>query len=85
MTASPSKAVRLRSDSAQGVHDRGQYLTLRQAVEAYPAFSLRLVRRLVQERRIAFSRAGRLIVVAEADIESYLEHNRVEAMRERHP
>jgi Helix-turn-helix domain len=37
-----------------------------------------LLRRLVQERRIAFSRVGRRIVFAEADIEEYVEGNRVE-------
>jgi hypothetical protein len=35
----------------------------------------------VQERRIPFSRAGRCIVIAEADIENYLERNRVEPRR----
>lgn len=60
---------------------RGCYLTLQQAADAYPAFSPRLLRRLVQERRIPFSRAGRCIVLAEADIEAYLEHNRVEPPR----
>jgi hypothetical protein len=58
--------------------NRGRYLTLRQASDEYPAFTLRLLRRLVQERRIAFSRVGRCIVLAEADIESYVEANRVE-------
>ncbi len=62
-------------------HDRGHYLTLQQVVEAYPVFTLRLLRRLVQERRIAFSRAGRIIVVAENDIEAYLAANRVEPAR----
>jgi len=85
MTASVSNAVRLHDDSTRRAHRRGHYLTLRQTVDAYPAFSMRLLRRLVQQRRISFSRAGRLIVLAEADIESYLEHNRVEAMRGRRP
>jgi hypothetical protein len=44
-------------------------------------FTPRLLRRLVQERRIPFSRAGRCIVIAEADIENYLERNRVEPRR----
>jgi hypothetical protein len=57
---------------------RGRYFTLEQAAEAYPVFTRRLLTRLVQERRIAFSRAGRLIVLAESDIEQYLEANRVE-------
>jgi excisionase family DNA binding protein len=57
---------------------RGRYFTLQQAAEEYPAFTLRLLRRLVQERRIAFSRVGRCIVLAEADIEAYIEASRVE-------
>lgn len=58
--------------------NRGRYFTLQQAAEEYPAFTTRLLRRLVQERRIAFSRVGRNIVFAEADIEAYVEANRVE-------
>lgn len=58
--------------------NRGRYFTLQQAAEEYPAFTTRLLRRLVQERRIAFSRIGRNIVLAEADIEAYVEANRVE-------
>lgn len=60
---------------------RGRYLTLQQAAEEFPAFSPRLLRRLVQERRLPFSRAGRCIVIAEADIHAYLERNRVEPPR----
>ncbi len=56
-------------------------MTLQQVVEAYPVFTMRLLRRLVQERRIAFSRAGRCIVLSEADVEAYLESNRVESAR----
>ena len=61
--------------------DRGRYLTITDAAAAYPVFTPRLLRRLVQERRIAFSRAGRTIVFAESDIEAYLERNRVEPFR----
>lgn len=57
---------------------RGRYFTLQQAVDAYPIFTPRLLRRLIQERRIAFSRVGRNVVVSETDIDSYLEANRVE-------
>ncbi len=60
------------------IESRGRYLALEQAADAYPAFTVRLFGRLVQERRIAFSRAGRRIVLAEADIEAYVESNRVE-------
>lgn len=68
-------------DPAETVPSRGRYLSLQQAADAYPVFSFRLLRRLVQERRIPFSRAGRCIVLAEADIEVYLERNRVEPPR----
>ena len=60
---------------------RGRYFTLQQAAVAFPAFTPRLLRRLVQERRVPFSRAGRCIVLAEADILAYLEANRVEPAR----
>ncbi len=60
------------------VQSRGHYLTPEQAADAYRAFTVRLFRRLVQEWRIAFSRAGRRIVLAEADIEACVESNRVE-------
>ena len=66
---------------AAGDHRRGRYFTIVEASEAYPVFTPRLLRRLVQERRIAFSRAGRSIVLAESDIEAYLERNRVEPPR----
>jgi len=68
-------------DGDRQIRDRGQYLTLEQAAERYPVFSPRFLRRLVQERRIAFSRVGRSVVLAEADIEEYLEKNRVEPPR----
>ncbi len=71
--AAPARPV---ADAPTG--SRGRYLTLAQAAKEYPIFSERLLRRLVQERRIAFSRAGRTVVLAESDIHSYLEHNRVE-------
>ena len=57
---------------------RGRYFTLVQAAREYPVFTVRLLRRLVQQRRIAFSRVGRSIVLAEADLEAYIETNRVE-------
>lgn len=65
--------------SARGAgYERGRYFTLKQVPEAYPVFTPRLLRRLVDQRRIAFSRVGRCIVLAEADIEAYIEDNRVE-------
>jgi hypothetical protein len=57
---------------------RGRYFTIEQAVDAYPAFRFRLLRRLVERRRIPFSRAGLRIVLAESDIEQYLDSNRIE-------
>jgi excisionase family DNA binding protein len=71
--------------AAQSTRDhtepRGRYFTLDQAAEEYPVFTRRLLRRLVEQRRIAFSRAGRRIVLAASDIEQYLERNRVETPR----
>ena len=58
---------------------RGRYFTIPQAVEAYPGvLTERLIRRLVAQRRIAFTYAGRRVVLAETDIEAYLEANRRE-------
>ncbi len=60
---------------------RGRYFTIPQAVEAYPGvLSVRLIYRLVHERRIAFTYCGRRLVLAEADIEAYLEANRHEPL-----
>lgn len=58
---------------------RRRYFTIPQAIEAYPGvLTERLIRRLVAERRIAFSYAGRRVILAEDDIEAYLEANRRE-------
>jgi hypothetical protein len=66
----------------RGEVDRGRYFTIPQAVEAYPGvLTERLIRRLVAERRIAFTYAGRRVVLAEADIEAYLEANRREPLQ----
>ena len=70
---------------AENVGKRGRYFTIVEAASAYPIFTPRLIRRLVQERRIAFTRAGRAIVLAEFDIEDYLERNRVEPPRSNLP
>ena len=70
-----------REGSLRHATNRGRYFTLQQAADEYPAFTHRLLRRLVQERRIPFSRVGRCIVLAESDIEAYLERNRVEPVR----
>ncbi len=64
--------------------NRGRYFTIPQAVEAYPGvLTVRLIRRLVYERRIAFTYCGRRLVLAEADIEAYLEANRQEPSHRR--
>lgn len=71
----------LIGDSGNAVAQRGRYLTIEQAAAAYPALTVRLLRRLVQERRIPFSRAGRCIVLSEADIDEYFERNRTVPLR----
>lgn len=61
---------------------RGRYFTIPQAAAAYPGvLTERLIRRLVAERRIAFSYAGRRVVLAEADIEAYLDAGRHEPLQ----
>ena len=70
------------SPHADASGGRGRYFTIPQAVEAYPGvLTERLIRRLVAERRIAFSYAGRRVVLAEADIEAYLDANRQEPLQ----
>lgn len=60
---------------------RGRYFTIPQAIEAYPGvLTERLIRRLVNERRIAFTYSGRRVVLTEADNEGYLEANRQELL-----
>ena len=61
---------------------RGRYFTIPQVADAYPGvLTERLIRRLVAERRIAYSYAGRRVVLAEADIEAYLDANRHEPLQ----
>lgn len=58
---------------------RHQYLTIEQAAEAFPGvLTTRLLRRLVQQRRVPFSYAGRRVVLREDDLVAYLEAGRVE-------
>ena len=72
------RAIKPSVGNERSLCGRGRYFTIEQATQAYPAFTMRLLRRLVQERRIPFSRVGRRLVFAEADIEEYFEHHRVE-------
>jgi excisionase family DNA binding protein len=58
--------------------NRGRYFTLEEVADAYPVLTVRLLRRLIYERRIPFSKAGRRVVLAQADIDAYFEENRVE-------
>jgi len=77
-SAQPAKGSASARSLARRQGDRSKYFTLQQAADAYPVFTIRLLRRLVQERRIAFSRVGRSIVLSASDIEAYVEGNRVE-------
>jgi excisionase family DNA binding protein len=60
---------------------RGRWFTIDQAGDAFPAVGARMFRRLVQERRLAFSRVGRRILISETDIEALLEANRTEPLQ----
>lgn len=83
MASRPDRSGGAASSSPAGAPARrGRYFTIPQAVEAYPGvLTERLIRRLVAERRIAFSYAGRRVVLAEADIEAYLDANRQEPLQ----
>jgi excisionase family DNA binding protein len=70
---------RERPEASLSLRNRGRYFTLEQVAQEYPVFTMRLLRRLIQQRRIPFSRVGRRIVIAESDIEAHIEGNRVEA------
>ncbi|HSH23897.1 MAG TPA: hypothetical protein VK975_07540 [Acidimicrobiales bacterium] len=78
----PRSSAAPSSSPAKASGRRGRYFTILQAVEAYPGvLTERLIRRLVAERRIAYSYAGRRVVLAEADIEAYLDANRHEPLQ----
>lgn len=80
--SSPEPAPLRPAPSRAQAQSRGRYFTIPQAAEAYPGvLTERLIRRLVAERRIAYSYAGRRVVLAEADIEAYLDANRHEPLR----
>jgi len=58
-----------------------RYLTVPEAA-AYLNISVRFVRRLISERRIAFHHVGRHVRLAVDDLESFVQAGRVEPMTE---
>jgi excisionase family DNA binding protein len=64
-----------------GTVGKRELLRVEEAAEAL-GMSSRHVRRLVQERRIAFHRFGRSIRIDPADVEAYIEASRVEPITE---
>jgi hypothetical protein len=78
----PRSSGAASSPPAGRSRQRGRYFTIPQAAEAYPGvLTERLIRRLVAERRIAYTYAGRRVVLAEADVEAYLDANRHEPLQ----
>jgi hypothetical protein len=61
-----------------------QLVTLRQAVEARPWLSERLVRRLVAERRVPFHKVASRLLFDLADLDAFAESGRVEPPTVRH-
>jgi excisionase family DNA binding protein len=57
-----------------------KYLQVPEAAE-YLNTSVRFVRRLIEERRIAFHKVGRHVRLCLADLEAFAEAGRVEARR----
>ncbi|MEY2472687.1 MAG: hypothetical protein QOK28_2016 [Actinomycetota bacterium] len=58
-----------------------RYFTIEQTATEYPVLTERLIRRLIAERRIPFSKAGRRVILREDDIVGYLDAARVEPPR----
>jgi excisionase family DNA binding protein len=58
-------------------------LTVAEAAERLNT-SERFARRLIEERRIAFTRLGRHLRIAESDISSFVAAGRVEPLKVRH-
>jgi excisionase family DNA binding protein len=56
------------------------YLTVQEAAD-YLNTSVRFVRRLIEERRIAFHKVGRHVRLRQADLEAYVNAGRVEPRR----
>lgn len=56
-----------------------KYLTVSEAAD-YLNTSVRFVRRLVAERRVAFHKVGAHVRIAVADLEAYVQAGRVEPM-----
>jgi excisionase family DNA binding protein len=61
--------------------DSPRYLTVPEAA-GYLNTSVRFVRRLIAERRIAFHHVGRHVRLARADLEAFVQAGRVEPMTE---
>lgn len=53
--------------------------TLKQTVEANDWLTERYARRLIEERRIPFTKVGNRILIDQRDIDAYVGANRVEA------
>jgi excisionase family DNA binding protein len=60
----------------------GTYLTVEQAAD-YLNTSVRFVRRLIEERRIAFHRFGRHVRLATADLDHFVQAGRIEPAKRR--
>jgi hypothetical protein len=59
-----------------------KWLTFEQVLKEYEGvITERLLRRAVAQRRVAFSKPANRLLFTEADIETFLSANRVEAVR----
>lgn len=60
---------------------KARYFTIEQTEAEFPVLTARLLRRLISERRIPFSKAGRRVILREDDVLAYLDAGRVEPPR----
>ena len=54
------------------VRDNDEWMTIKQAGEAYPALGERYVRRLTEERRLPIHKLPGRVLIRRSDIEAYL-------------
>jgi len=73
----PVTSTRLRHFKAKEKDITSRYLSVAEAAE-YLSTSVRFVRRLVAERRVAFHKVGKFVRFAVADLDAFVAAGRVE-------